>query len=195
AREIEMRKNEIQDEIETIYFGGGTPSVLSNEEINLLIETVYKNYTVIEKPEITLEANPDDLSKERIKELANSKINRLSIGIQSFFEEDLKMMNRAHNAAQAKSCLEEAVKHFNNITIDLIYGMHNMSDEKWTQNIDMALSFGIPSITSFALTVEPRTSLKNLIDNREIAKPNGGVSGQHYFTMFEKPKENGLFYD
>lgn len=194
AREIEMRKNEIQDEIETIYFGGGTPSVLSNEEINLLIETVYKNYTVIEKPEITLEANPDDLSKERIKELANSKINRLSIGIQSFFEEDLKMMNRAHNVQQAKTCLEEATKYFENITIDLIYGMPNMSDEKWTQNIEMALSFGIPHISSYALTVEPKTALKKLIDKGEIAKPKDEVAEQHFFILIEKLKENGFIH-
>jgi oxygen-independent coproporphyrinogen-3 oxidase len=194
AREIEMRKNEIKDEIETIYFGGGTPSVLSNEEINLLIETVYKNYTVIEKPEITLEANPDDLSKERIKELANSKINRLSIGIQSFFEDDLQLMNRAHNAAQAKSCLEEAVKHFNNITIDLIYGMPNMSDEKWTQNIDMALSFGIPHISSYALTVEPKTALKKLIEKGEIAKPKDEMAENQFFILVEKLKENGFIH-
>src|SRR5690606_9720523 len=194
AREIEMRKNEIKDEIETIYFGGGTPSVLSNEEIHLLIETVYRNYKVVEKPEITLEANPDDLSVERIKKLANSKINRLSIGIQSFFEEDLKMMNRAHNAIQAKACLEEAVKHFDNITIDLIYGIPNMSDQKWTQNIEIALSFGIPHISSYALTVEPKTALKKLIDKGEIAKPKDEVAEQHFFILIEKLKENGFIH-
>lgn len=194
AREIEMRKNEIQDEIETIYFGGGTPSVLSNEEIHLLIETVYRNYKVVENPEITLEANPDDLSVERIKELANSKINRLSIGIQSFFEEDLKMMNRAHNAVQAKSCLEEAVKHFDNITIDLIYGIPNMSEQKWTQNIDLALSFGIPHISSYALTVEPKTALKKLIEKGEIAKPKDEVAENHFFILVEKLKENGFIH-
>ena len=106
CEEIKMRKNEFQDElVETIYFGGGTPSILSLEEINLLIQTIFNHYQVIENPEITLEANPDDLNDEKIIELAHSSINRLSIGIQSFFEEDLKLMNRAHNAQDAMKCL------------------------------------------------------------------------------------------
>jgi oxygen-independent coproporphyrinogen-3 oxidase len=194
AKEIEMRKNEVEDEIETIYFGGGTPSVLSNEQINFLIDTVYQNYKVINNPEITLEANPDDLSKERIQELSKSKINRLSIGIQSFFEEDLKMMNRAHNAAQAKICLDEATKYFDNITIDLIYGMPNMSEQKWLQNIEIALSYNIPHISSYALTVEPKTALRKLIDKGEIAKPKDEVAEQHFFILVEKLKENGFIH-
>ncbi|MES2577492.1 MAG: radical SAM protein, partial [Bacteroidota bacterium] len=143
AKEIQMRKSEFENEdVETIYFGGGTPSVLTSEEINFLIAAVYSNYSVIENPEITLEANPDDLSSERIIELSKSKINRLSIGIQSFFEEDLQLMNRAHNSAEAKKCLEEATKYFDNISLDLIYGIPRMSNEKWKQNIETALSFG-----------------------------------------------------
>lgn len=194
AKEIEMRKNEVEDEVETIYFGGGTPSVLSNEEINFLIDTVYQNYKVINNPEITLEANPDDLSKERIQELSQSKINRLSIGIQSFFEEDLKMMNRAHNVQQAKTCLEEATKYFDNITIDLIYGMPNMSEEKWLQNIEIALSYNIPHISSYALTVEPKTALRKLIDKGKIAKPKDEVAEKHFFILVEKLKENGFIH-
>jgi oxygen-independent coproporphyrinogen III oxidase len=109
AKEIEMRKSEFQDDVvETIYFGGGTPSILEIEDLKLLIDVVYSNYKVVENPEITVEANPDDLSKERIIELSNNKINRLSIGIQSFFEDDLKMMNRAHNSEEARACLEFA---------------------------------------------------------------------------------------
>src|SRR5690606_19238921 len=113
--ELFLRKEEITESVETIYFGGGTPSVLSNNEINLLIDEIYKLYDVAENPEITLEANPDDLSVERVQQLAQSKINRLSIGIQSFFNEDLKMMNRAHNADEAWNCLQEAKKYFDNI--------------------------------------------------------------------------------
>ena len=121
AKEIELRKEEFKNEIiETIYFGGGTPSILTIYDLRLLIDEVYKNYTVAENPEITVEANPDDLDNETIRQLANSSINRLSIGIQSFFEDDLKMMNRAHNAEEAKKCLEEATKHFDNISLDLI---------------------------------------------------------------------------
>ncbi|MEI7508112.1 MAG: radical SAM protein, partial [Flavobacterium sp.] len=140
AKEIELRKNEFQDEVvETIYFGGGTPSILTIDDLRFLIDSIYKNYKVVENPEITVEANPDDLSQERIIELSQNKVNRLSIGIQSFFEDDLKLMNRAHNSAEAKECLELATQHFDNISIDLIYGIPGMSNEKWTQNIETAL--------------------------------------------------------
>ena len=121
-KELVMRKAEFKDEVvATIYFGGGTPSVLKTEEINQIINTVYANYQVIDNPEITLEANPDDLSSEKIEQLAISPINRLSIGIQSFFDEDLKLMNRAHSAIEAEKSLSEAVRHFDNISIDLIW--------------------------------------------------------------------------
>ena len=157
AKELQMRKIEFENEVvETIYFGGGTPSVLTIDEIRYLIDAVYENYKVSENPEITLEANPDDLSSERIIELSNSPINRLSIGIQSFFEDDLQMMNRAHNSAEAQKCLVEATKYFDNISLDLIYGIPGMSNEKWKQNIETALSFGIPHISSYALTVNPK---------------------------------------
>ena len=155
-----MRKKEFQEEVvETIYFGGGTPSILTIQDLRLLIDAVFKNYNVTENPEITIEANPDDLSKERIIELSNNKINRLSIGIQSFFEDDLQLMNRAHNSAEAKECLEFATQYFDNISVDLIYGIPEMSNEKWLQNIETALSFNIPHISSYALTVEPKTAL------------------------------------
>lgn len=186
AKELQMRKSEFEnDTIETIYFGGGTPSVLSSEEINFLITEVYKNYKVAQKPEITLEANPDDLSTERIIELSKSKINRLSIGIQSFFEDDLQLMNRAHNAAEAIKCLEEARKHFDNISLDLIYGIPGMSNEKWKQNIETALSFDIPHISSYALTVEPRTALYKLIQTGKIAAPQDEVAQEHFMILVE----------
>ena len=194
AKEIAMRKNEVEDKVETIYFGGGTPSVLSIEEINFLIDEVYRNYNVIEKPEITLEANPDDLTVLQIRKLANSQINRLSIGIQSFFEDDLQMMNRAHNAVQAKECLQEATKYFDNITIDLIYGIPNMSDKKWLKNIEIALSFRIPHISAYALTVEPKTALKKLIEKGEIPKPKDEAVENHFFILVEKLKENGFVH-
>ena len=121
--ELELRKNEFNNiSVETIYFGGGTPSILTNEELQLILNTIYKNYNVSKDPEITLEANPDDLSKDRIIQLSSSLINRLSVGIQSFFEADLKLMNRTHNAQEAKDCLSVATQYFSNISIDLIYG-------------------------------------------------------------------------
>ncbi|TDW49860.1 oxygen-independent coproporphyrinogen-3 oxidase [Flavobacterium sp. 270] len=194
AKEIVMRKNEIDNVIETIYFGGGTPSVLENSEIQLLIDTVYANYKVAENPEITLEANPDDLSAARILELSNSPINRLSIGIQSFFEEDLKMMNRAHNSAEAKNCLAEATKYFDNISLDLIYGIPGMSDEMWKQNIETALSFGIPHISSYALTVEPKTALSKLIQTGKIAEPQDEVASNHFMILVETLQKNGFIH-
>ena len=195
AKEIEMRKSEFQDEVvETIYFGGGTPSILEISDLKLLIDTVYSNYKVIENPEITVEANPDDLSKERIIELSNNKINRLSIGIQSFFEDDLKMMNRAHNSEEAKECLEFATQYFDNISVDLIYGIPNMSNEKWLQNIETALSFNIPHISSYALTVEPKTALHTFIQKGIILQPDDEVAQEHFQILVDKLSENDFIH-
>jgi oxygen-independent coproporphyrinogen-3 oxidase len=187
AKEIEMRKSEFQAEIvETIYFGGGTPSILQISDLRFLIEEVYKHYKVVENPEITVEANPDDLSKDRIIELSNNRINRLSIGIQSFFEDDLKMMNRAHNSEEARACLEFAAQYFDNITIDLIYGIPEMSNERWLQNIETALSFGIPHISSYALTVEPKTALHTFIQKGIIPQPDDELASTHFNLLVEK---------
>jgi oxygen-independent coproporphyrinogen-3 oxidase len=195
AKEITLRKNEFKNDIvETIYFGGGTPSVLSTAEIKFLIDTIYDNFKVSQDPEITLEANPDDLSTERIIELSKSPINRLSIGIQSFFEEDLKMMNRAHNSIEAKNCLTEATQYFDNISLDLIYGIPGMSDEKWLQNIETALSFGIPHISSYALTVEPKTALKKLIDTGKIAEPQDEAASNHFMILVETLQKNDFIH-
>lgn len=195
AKEIHMRKSEFEKEqVETIYFGGGTPSVLTSEEINFLIAEVYSNYKVAENPEITLEANPDDLSEERIIELSKSKINRLSIGIQSFFEDDLQLMNRAHNSAEAKKCLEVATQYFDNISLDLIYGIPGMSNEKWKQNIENALSFGIPHISSYALTVEPKTALNKLIQTGKIAAPKDEVAQEHFAILVEMLEANAFVH-
>jgi len=134
--EIILRKSEMRDtKIYTIYFGGGTPSILSVSEIQSIIDSIHAHYTVVEDPEITLEANPDDLSKEKITALADSAVNRLSIGIQSFFDEDLQLMNRAHNSQEALDSLTMACEKFQNISIDLIYGIPNMSIERWQQNM------------------------------------------------------------
>lgn len=192
-KEIEIRKNELNvAKIETIYFGGGTPSLLSINEINAIIEAIYKNFSVIENPEITLEANPDDLSEEKIIELSQSKINRLSIGIQSFFECDLKLMNRAHNAVEAKKCLEIATRFFDNISIDLIYGIPDCTNQQWIENIEAALSFGIPHISSYALTVEPKTALANFIQ-KGIIKNVDDEKAQEQFYILKDILENHDF--
>lgn len=195
VKEMQMRKSEFENEIvETIYFGGGTPSVLSDEELAFLIDAVYANFKVAENSEITLEANPDDLSDERIVELAGSRINRLSIGIQSFFENDLKMMNRAHNAEEAKKSLETATRYFDNISIDLIYGIPGMTNEMWKQNIEMALSFGIPHISSYALTVEPKTALKKLIQTGKVSEPKDEVAQEHFMILVEMLQQHGFIH-
>ena len=195
AKEIEMRKSEFQDEIvETIYFGGGTPSILSIEDLRFLIDEVYRNYKVVENPEITVEANPDDLTENRIIELSKNTVNRLSIGIQSFFEDDLKMMNRAHNAEEAEKCLETATQYFDNISIDLIYGVPEMSNEKWLQNIETALSFGVPHISSYALTVEPKTALHSFIQKGIIPQPDDEVAQEHFHILVDKLSENGFIH-
>jgi len=195
TKELELRKNEFKDEvIETVYFGGGTPSILHIADIRLLIDSVYFNYKVSENPEITLEANPDDLTEDRIIELSNNRINRLSIGIQSFFEDDLKMMNRAHNSAEAKDCLKFATQHFDNISIDLIYGVPGMSNEKWLQNIETALSFNIPHISSYALTVEPKTALHKFIQKGIIASPDDEVAQEHFQILVDKLTENDFIH-
>jgi oxygen-independent coproporphyrinogen-3 oxidase len=199
AKELQLRKDEFQFDaefqcIETIYFGGGTPSVLNVEDIQLLIDTVRQNYPVSQNPEITLEANPDDLSEENLKAFAAIGINRLSIGIQSFFEEDLELMHRAHDAAQAKNCLELATRYFDNISLDLIYGIPGMTNERWQQNIETALSFGIPHISSYALTVEPKTALNKLIQTGKVAAPKDEVAQEHFMILVETLEANGLVH-
>ncbi len=195
AKELQLRKKEFQKEsVVTIYFGGGTPSVLTPAEIRFLIDVIYENYNVGAAPEITLEANPDDLSEDRIAAFAELGINRLSIGIQSFFEDDLQLMNRAHNSEEAKKCLEIATRYFDNISLDLIYGIPGMTNERWQQNIETALSFGIPHISSYALTVEPKTALNKLIQTGKIASPNDEVAQEHFMILVETLQENGFIH-
>ena len=195
TKELKLRKDEFKNStVETIYFGGGTPSLLTNEELQFLIDAVYKNYKVSNNPEITLEANPDDLSKDRIVELSKSPINRLSIGIQSFFEEDLKLMNRAHNSDEAKACLEEATKHFDNISLDLIYGIPNVTNEQWIANIEMALSYGVPHISSYALTVEPKTALASFIKKGIIDDVDDEKAHEQFHILKDKLEASGFVH-
>ncbi|WP_421801025.1 radical SAM family heme chaperone HemW [Flagellimonas sp.] len=198
AKEMVLRKSEVEDEVETIYFGGGTPSVLSNKEIEFLIQTVYDNYIVIDHPEITLEANPDDLVSSRAQsrslflDYKNVGINRLSIGIQSFFDEDLKLMNRAHNAGEAEQCIKEAKQYFDNITIDLIYGIPGMDNERWKSNIQRALDFGLPHISSYALTVEPRTALKKFIEKGVVPDVDDEQAQEQFHILVDMLAEQGF---
>ncbi|MFD2568792.1 radical SAM family heme chaperone HemW [Pseudotenacibaculum haliotis] len=187
VKEIELRKEELNGAIvETIYFGGGTPSILSQQEIDKIIKSVYQYHTVIQEPEITLEANPDDLNKEKIIELSKSQVNRLSIGIQSFYEADLKLMNRAHNAKEAKECLSIASRYFENISVDLIYGIPGLSHDAWRENIHTALSFSVPHISSYALTVEPKTALESFIKKGVISEVDDEQSQEQFHILIDE---------
>ncbi|MCM8568667.1 radical SAM family heme chaperone HemW [Gramella jeungdoensis] len=182
CRELVLRKNELDsEEIETIYFGGGTPSLLNKEELEHIFQTIFDNFEISENAEITLEANPDDLSQENLKMLSESPVNRLSIGVQSFFEEDLQLMNRAHNSEEALSSLKHAKQYFDNISIDLIYGIPGQSNEQWKENLQTTLDLDIPHISSYALTVEPRTALEKFIEKGKV-KP---VDDEQYREQFE----------
>lgn len=195
AKELELRKAEFKNTtVETIYFGGGTPSLLTIDELQFLIDTVYKSYKVVENPEITLEANPDDLSSKRIHDLTITPINRLSIGIQSFFETDLKLMNRAHNAEEAKVCLEEATRHFDNISLDLIYGIPGATNTQWLQNIEIALGFGVPHISSYALTVEPKTALASFVKKGIIADVNDEQAHEQFHLLKDTLETEGFVH-
>jgi oxygen-independent coproporphyrinogen-3 oxidase len=192
ARELELRKAEFKDElVSTIYFGGGTPSVLDTAEINALIATVYAHYDIQMDPEITLEANPDDLSESKIAQLAASKLNRLSIGVQSFFEEDLKLMNRAHNAQEALDCIRLSRKHFPNSSLDLIYGIPGMTNARWSANIDQALALDVPHVSAYALTVEPKTALENFIKKGIVPPVEDAVAQEHHTILIDRMEAAG----
>lgn len=164
VKEIDLQKNFLKGEsIATIYFGGGTPSLLSIQEINSILDKIQATFEVKQDAEITLEANPDDITKSALDLWKGAGINRLSLGIQSFIQEDLRWMNRAHSAALAADSLQLAVKEFENISIDLIYGTPFLSDEQWKKNLDTAIGFGIPHLSCYALTVEEKTPLHKQI--------------------------------
>ena len=193
AKELILRKHEIETPIETIYFGGGTPSLLQITEIEFLLKTIYNNFNIISNPEITIEANPDDLMDfsvfEKYKKIG---INRLSIGVQSFFDEDLQALNRAHRANEAKTVLKKASKYFDNITIDLIYGIPGLSKERWKENLEITFNFGINHISSYALTIEPKTALYQFIKNNKYPNVNEELALEHFKILQTETTKNGF---
>ena len=193
-KELEKRAADFNETIQTIYFGGGTPSLLSHKEIDRFLDVVYKNYKVIETPEITLEANPDDLDEKKIVELSASRINRLSIGIQSFYEEDLKMMNRAHNSKEAISCLELATQFFDNITVDLIYGIPGLTLKQWKDNLQRVFKLGINHISCYALTVEEKTALATFIEKKQIPPLDEELAFSHFNCLVKEAENNGFVH-
>lgn len=204
VKEIQIRsaaKNQDEDTavllsedeiIETIYFGGGTPSLLSKEEIFSLISTIQQNYKVDKEAEITLEANPDDITIEKLNDWKSAGINRLSIGIQSFLEKDLLWMNRAHNAAQALNCIRLARNTgFDNFSVDLIFGLPGLTDDEWKQNIEKAISLNIPHLSSYALTVEPKTALQKMIQLKKKEDVDNDLQSTQYVILMQMMRSAG----
>ncbi len=192
AKEAEMEKEYLQGQIiNTIYFGGGTPSILEIADLEFLISDLFRNYSVAPDAEITLEANPDDINSQKLKAWKNIGVNRLSIGVQSFFEEELRWMNRAHTSELAVESLQLAVKEFENITIDLIYGSPMLTDEMWKQNVERAIEFGIPHLSCYALTVEEKTPLHNLIHTNKVSDVDNDKQARQFLLLMQWLKEKG----
>lgn len=192
-KELELQKDYLQGQtLSSIYFGGGTPSLLSKIDLNRIFNKINAIHQISPEAEITLEANPDDLTIEKLTELKTTPINRLSIGIQSFFEKDLQFMNRAHNADEAKKCIENAKNiGFNNLTIDLIYGSPTTSNEEWKQNIAAALSFDIPHISCYCLTVEPNTALDHFVKKGKAKPVDEEQAAQQFEILMTTLKSAG----
>ena len=185
--EIALQSSYLQGEhIDTIYFGGGTPSLLSTAEINLIMDKLHATFSINTGVEITLEANPDDLHPQKLAELKAAGINRLSIGIQSFFEEDLRWMNRAHNATQSLNCIKAAqAAGFYNLTIDLIYGTPGLTDEKWYENVQRAIALDVPHLSCYALTVEPKTALDHFISTKQYADVDADQQARQFLLLMD----------
>lgn len=192
--ELILRKDYLQQQIiESIYFGGGTPSVLSIKEINEILDLIHSHFDVTASAEITIEANPDDLTKGKVNELRNSPINRFSIGIQSFFEEDLRWMNRAHNANEAESSIKRVQDAgFENITADLIYGYPLLSNDKWKSNIQQMIDLRIPHLSAYSMTVEPQTALGSFVRKGIQAPMNEGQSADQFLMLMSMITDNGF---
>ncbi len=185
--ELDQRKSYLTaNKVASIYFGGGTPSLLEAADIDRLIDRVACHFEIAPDAEITLEANPDDLNKTKVKALRGTAINRFSIGIQSFYEEDLRWMNRAHNADEAESAIKRVQDAgFENITADLIYGYPLLSDEKWRSNIQKLLDFAIPHISSYAMTVEHKTALAHFIKQGKTVPMDEAQSAAQMSMLIE----------
>jgi oxygen-independent coproporphyrinogen III oxidase len=191
-KETGLQKDFLANEtVETIYFGGGTPSLCTKDEIKSMVAGIRSTFTVAPNAELTLEANPDDITEEKLLEWKAIGINRLSIGVQSFFEEDLKWMNRAHTAHQAINNLKLAVKNFENITIDLIYGTPQLTNEKWKQNVETAISLNIPHLSCYALTVEPKTPLDKMIQQHKSEAIDPDKQSEQFLLLMQWLKQAG----
>lgn len=186
-KEIELQKDYLGNEIvETIYFGGGTPSMLSSDELQLIFDHLYKHFKIDQDAEITLEANPDDLESKKIGDYKSLPINRFSLGVQSFQKEDLDYLHRSHSAEQAKSSVKEIQNAgFRNISIDLIFGIPTLNNTNWKKNLEIFKSLDIPHLSSYALTVEPKTALDLFIRNKKYAPVSESKTVDQFNILME----------
>jgi oxygen-independent coproporphyrinogen-3 oxidase len=191
-KEIELQKDYLLGaSLSTIYFGGGTPSLLSYEELNSVFSEIKKFHPVNADAEITLEGNPDDLSKEKLQELFHVGINRLSIGIQSFSDGELKWMNRAHNAEQALQCIQDAKQAgFNNISVDLIYGTPTLTEIQWAKNLEITVQLDVQHLSCYALTVEPGTALAKWITSKQAPPVDESKQAEHFEILMDWAEQN-----
>ena len=190
--EIKQKGQATNEAISTIYFGGGTPSILDVNEINSIINRINKEFNVESEAEITIEANPDDLNKEKIINLSLTEINRLSIGVQSFIDKELRIMNRAHDSKKALNSIEISKKYFNNISIDLMYGVPESTLESWTYNLDTVSQFEINHISSYALTLEPKTALESFVRKLVVEMPEEELVYDQYNLINKKLEPLGF---
>ena len=190
--EIKQKGQTTNEAISTIYFGGGTPSILDVNEINSIINRIHKEFNVESEAEITIEANPDDLNKEKIINLSLTEINRLSIGVQSFIDKELRIMNRAHDSKKALNSIEISKKYFNNISIDLMYGVPESTLESWTYNLDTVSQFDINHISSYALTLEPKTALESFVRKLVVEMPEEELVYDQYNLINKKLEPLGF---
>ena len=192
AKEIELQRNYLKNEtVETIYFGGGTPSVLSADEINFLFQKLQAIFSISKDAEITFEANPDDLTKSYLQSLKRTPTNRFSIGVQSFIEEDLKYLNRVHSAQQALKSIRAAQDvGFENISIDLIYGIPTLTEANWIKNLKTFFELGLPHLSAYALTVEPKTALDVLIRKQKMKPVEEARILDHFKILLEQMNQN-----
>lgn len=185
-KEVQLQKDFLQGEsVATVYFGGGTPSLLAPSALQAILSALHQHFSIEAGAEITLEANPDDISESSLKAWQQLGINRLSTGVQSFFEDDLHWMNRAHTAGQALHALPLITQYFPNSTIDLIYGSPGLTDEKWQQNVFRAVEAGINHLSCYALTVEPKTALEVMIRNKKSAPVNSADQARQFVLLME----------
>lgn len=192
CKEAVLRSEYINEPVSSIYFGGGTPSLIPTGELHKIFSTIVGNFNVLPDAEVTLEANPDDIHTASLAEWRVIGINRLSIGIQSFFQEDLTWMNRAHSAEQAmEAILLSKAAGYDDLNIDLIYGTPTLTDENWRKNVEKAINFDIPHVSCYALTVEPKTALHGLIAKGKFKPVNEEDQGRQFELLMQWMEQAG----